>query len=98
MGAVPALLNLQLVSKKPGKSYGGGGVGWGGEQSLISPGRLWSLLGNRIWKRRFSKLGELGSALERRHTNCLAPGETGPARPGAYRPPGVYKAFAVLAG
>lgn len=92
MGTVPALLNHQLVSKKLGKSYGG-------KRSLISPARLWSSLGNRIWKHRFSKLGELGSALERRHTDCLAPGETGgPARPGAHRPPGVYKTFVVLAG
>lgn len=73
MGAVPTLLNHQLVSKKLGKSSGG-------KKSLISPGRLWSSLGNRIWKHRFSKLGELGSALERRHTDFLAPGETGAPR------------------
>lgn len=92
MGAAPALLNYQLVSKEPGKSYGG-------KKSLINLGRMWSSLGNRIWKHRFSKLGELGSALEKRHTDFLAPGEPGShGRPGAHRPPGTYEAFVVLAG
>lgn len=49
MGVVPALLNYQLVSKKPGKSYGR-------KKSLINLGRMWSSLGNGIWKHRFSKL------------------------------------------
>lgn len=79
--------------------WGVGGMGGCGEQSLISPGRLWSSLGNRIWKHRFSKLGELGSALERRHTDYLAPGEAGGlARPGAYPPPVFTRPLLFLQG
>lgn len=91
MGVVPALLNYQLLSKKPGKSYGG-------KKSLINLGRMWSSLGNGIWKHRFSKLGQLPhSALESRHSGFPALGEVGgPGRDGADGSSGVYQAYVVL--
>lgn len=87
MVVVPALLNYRLVLKKLRKSYGG-------KKSLINLGRMWSSLGSRIWKHRFSKLGQLGSALESRHSGFLDPGEVGsPGSGGAHSSSGVYKAF-----
>jgi hypothetical protein len=89
-GCSPRSVKLPACVKEAGKSYGG-------KKGLINLGGMWSSLGSRTWKHRFSKLGQLGSALESRHSDFPAPGEVGSSgRDRAVGSSGLYRAFVVL--